>query len=182
MKKHILLTIFLSLIACLIGYFCIFISPLYFVTHPEILYIGDSLCEATHDGLAPSLTSFSRIAKDCKGGRKSIEYSALPENKKVIFYALGTNDKTTPIDVYRNDLQKKLQQSNAKKIFCILPDNKDDANIETRKAMVEICPTTIEPREHGYLFSAKDGIHGTAKDHARFGKWLKVFIAKNNNE
>lgn len=179
MKKIALL--FLILMASVS--FLFYLSPYYLMKYPDVFYVGDSLCEAAHDSEGPHLSYFASIARDCKGGRKSIEFGSLPKGKRIIFYALGSNDAgSTPIDIYKNDLLKKLSESDAKAIYCVLPNSQDNRYVDVRKAMKEVCKNTIEPTEHGYFFSAKDGIHGTAEDHRKFGTWLKSFIEHLENK
>lgn len=150
----------------------------YVVAHPEVVYIGDSLCEGTHDGQGPALVQIAGVWKDCVGGRSSLQYGALPAGKQIIFYALGANDAMGNIafGVYRDDLQKKISESDAARIICVMPDSRKKETAVVRQAMQEVCAETIDPREHGYLFSAKDGIHGSVDDHRRYGEWLKGYV------
>lgn len=149
----------------------------YVVDHPQVLYIGDSLCEATHDGKGASVPQIAGIWKDCVGGRMSVEYGSLPKGKTIIFYALGTNDAgDVPVDVYRDDLVAKLAASDASWLVCVLPDPLKPENAPYREAMQQKCPHTIEPRDHGYLYSALDGIHGSVADHRRYGEWLAGYV------
>ena len=150
---------------------------LHIVQRPYVLYIGDSLCEATHDDFGHTLTRIASIAADCKGGRKSIEYGDIPQGKTVIFYALGSNDAgEVPVGSYAKDLQQKLTETDAQWIVCVLPDPQKPVNSPYRQAMQDFCPNTIEPRKHGYLFSAEDGVHGSVEDHRRFGRWLSDYV------
>ena len=152
-------------------------TRIHFIHRPQVLYIGDSLCESVHDGKGMVLTQIASIARDCIGGRKSIEYGDIPKGKQLVFYALGTNDVGhTPPAVYQKDLRKKLSESDASWIICVLPDGRKKKTEPYRDAMRHVCPVTIEPRDHGYYFSAKDGVHGSADDHRRFGEWLNGYV------
>lgn len=152
-------------------------TRIHFIHHPQVLYIGDSLCEGTHDGEGLALTQIASIARDCIGGRKSVDYGDLPQGKTIIFYALGTNDMgAVEPAVYADDLQRKLQASDARWLVCVLPDPHKPGAEPYRLAMQARCPQTIEPREHGYWFSAADGIHGNVDDHRRFGEWLNGHV------
>lgn len=157
--------------------------PEYIPKTNNIIVIGDSLCEATHNSYGgepyPMIAGFDI---DCVGGRRSVEYSDQLPDVSVIIWSHGSNDAgVTDIQEFRDDMIVKFDSTTAE-IYCVLPDNEKEGFYEVRAAMFEICANTIEPREHGYNFSALDGIHGTALDHSTFGEWLKDFFKKEGFE
>lgn len=148
--------------------------PEYVPTTPDIIVFGDSLCESTHNSYGGSpWPIIAGIAMNCEGGRKSVDYPDNLPNARIILYSMGSNDAgSTSNEDYKADLIAKFDSTTAE-IHCILPDPEHEIMAGIRGVMFEVCSNTIEPREHGYLFSALDGIHGTASDHLDFGNWIK---------
>lgn len=139
--------------------------------HEDVIYIGDSLCAGKY--LSGGLTAQEQagIGRDCKAGRKLVEYGALPAGYRVIFLALVTNDVgRTPIDTYRADLQGKLLSTNAT-VYCVLPTSPIGGADSSayRAVMLEECANTIDPYQYGVDqgFTA-DGYHWGLVAHINF--------------
>ena len=175
--KYITLLLITLLTAC---------NNVYMPTHANIIVVGDSLCEETHDpALMPTWPEVAGIVSDCAGGRNNTELAEMPVGYDTIIYALGTNNITqTTTAEYEAQLQYHFSTTGSD-IVCILPDQTvyDNKGMgakasEIRQVMIDNCPQVIEPRDHGYLFRANDGIHGTPDDHYNLGAKIGEMIEK----
>ena len=184
--KYIPLLLITLLTAC---------NNVYMPTHANIIAVCDSLGEETHDpALMPTWPEVAGIDSDCVGGRNNTELAEMPVGYDTIIYALGTNNITqTTTEEYEVQLQYHFSTTDSN-IVCVLPDQivYDNRGMgakasEIRQVMFDNCPKVIEPRDHGYLFRAKDGIHGIPDDHYNLGTSFGEMIAKgelihvNNN-
>lgn len=165
--KPIALIILLFLVGCV---------P-YVPTHPNIIVVGDSLCQATHGGTAWPVVA--GIAHNCVGGRAATEFHEMPTGHDTIIFSMGRNDiNKSTVEEYEAQLEY-LFSTTASQVLCILPDMPDSQLPNTkleeiRQAMIRQCPTIpIEPKALGYLFRAPDLIHGSPSDHQNLGSRIE---------
>jgi hypothetical protein len=164
----------------------------YKITHPDVMYVGDSLCykvwdtDSGIDGVYKNedyLKTAEReagIVIDCVPGRKATDIEALPERSngepwRVIFVALGTNDVgKTDIDEFRLQYQILIDNADYETLYCVLPNIRikgKDAK-PYRQVILETCSNVIDPLDHGVRFRAKDTVHKTKADQP--GWWAAI--------
>jgi len=139
--------------------------------HPDVLYIGDSLCYSTIDDNGLTAQQITGIGRDCKRGRSIVEYpDRLPSGYRIIFLALVTNSiwNDSPND-FRASLQRKLA-STSTTVYCVLPTASVNGKsaIEYYNIMLEECTYTIDPMNYIQLPLALDGHHWTTRNHLDF--------------
>lgn len=147
--------------------------------YQDVIVAGDSLCKATHGGIAwPKIAG---IAYDCVGGRPATRLNEMPTGYRLIIFSLGRNDvNQSTTEEYDAQLEYLFSTTDSE-IWCILPDMPEiqlpnDKLEEIRLVMFEHCPKTIEPKDHGYLFRAPDKIHGSPEDHHNLGMAIRSMI------
>lgn len=153
------------------------------VTHPDVLYIGDSLCTFIYDSYEGThFVDIAGIADDCHGGRKASGYPYNPGSQySIIFIALGTNDVgSTSLQNFRAIYQSFINITpSTTTLYCVLPQSgtvrgiSSDAYIDIIKSL---CTNTIDPEEHGVGPASSDHLHWNINDHAAFGEFLKTLI------
>lgn len=148
--------------------------------YPDVIVVGDSLCQATHGGIAwPKIAS---IAHNCVGGRPATQVHEMPTGYRLIIFSLGRNDVNQSTTEEYDAQLKYLFSTTDSKIWCILPDMPDsqlpNTKIEEiRQVMIKHCPTEpIEPKDHGYLFRASDEVHGSPEDHKNLGNAIRLML------
>jgi hypothetical protein len=175
MKRILLLTLFLT------G--CISQEYDYKVIHPDVMYVGDSLCYKVWDtkedinhiyeneDYKKTAQAMTGIRTNCVPGRKSTDITEIPDYGKpwgILFIALGTNDvRKTEIDDFRLQYQFLVYNANADIIYCVLP-NKRVNGIDAepyRQVILDTCANVIDPLDYGVKFKAKDTVHMTKTDH-----------------
>jgi hypothetical protein len=140
-------------------------------THPDVFYVGDSLCAQTFDTWGKTAQEIAGIQTRCVGGRKLMDIKGLPDGR-IVFLGLVTNDcNRTPIDDYRYKLQTMLLTTDAK-VYCVLPTNliRGESCAAWGQVMTEECTDTINPHDYGVLPRAKDGYHWNPVDHRNFSR------------
>ena len=145
-------------------------------THPEIVYLGDSLCDKTYnfDYTAQERIGITSI---CKSRRLLVQVTPAmlyaQDQYEVVLVALGTNDgaKHVGIESYTARLQQFLDYDDAT-YYCVLPYTTNNIDRTAyRNAMQETCTNTIDPGELP-VYLINDGVHWSADDHIRFAPYL----------
>jgi len=152
----------------------------YRVLHPDVAYVGDSLCHHVwdtekdikgireNDDDEETAQNMAGIVSMCVRGRKAVDVESLPDGYRVLFLALGTNDVgRTPIETFRLHYQTLVYNVEAENLYCVLP-NKTVNGVDSepyRDVIRETCANVIDPLSYGVRFRAKDGVHMVKKDH-----------------
>lgn len=143
------------------------------VTHPDVVYVGDSLCASTYDWYGLTAQQIAGIVSDCVAGRSLMDITSLPD-VRIVFLGLVTNScKFHTVDEYRYKLQTLLTSTNAR-VYCVLPTNivRGESCESWAQVMREECTDTINPHDYGVLPRAKDGLHWNPIDHKGFASAL----------
>lgn len=171
---------------------CIVDEPSYRITHPDVMYVGDSLCHRVFDvddGIPHIYENDDRwrtaermagIRINCDPGRKTTDIDSIPESKdgmpwRVLFLSLGTNDaQKLPVDEFRHHYQALIDGAEFETLYCVLPNRviKGHDSEPYRQAIREMCANVIDPLEHGVKFRAKDGVHKNKADQP--GWWVAI--------
>jgi lysophospholipase L1-like esterase len=151
------------------------------ITHPEVLYFGDSLCTYIYDTHGTHFVDIAGIEADCAGGRRASNYTKLPSGYKTIFFALGTNDVGyVSIVTFTNNYQRLLDSAPAgTTVYCVLPQEGKILGLSSTAyidAIKSICANPIQPSAFGVTYGSADGLHWNAADHAAFGNFLKQLV------
>lgn len=169
--------------------------------YPNVLYIGDSLCEnitesldengervASADGIGKTAQEILGLSQDCTPGygRELMEYpDTLPAGYDMIFLGLVSWDIVRGENwaLFEESLRRKIASARANHIpvVCVLPDvhldwNNDSPHVIFKNIMINNCDDTIDPRDWDVKFSAYDGFHMTGVDHEHFAKALQTYI------
>ena len=170
---------------------CIVDNYNYTVTHPDIIYVGDSLCYKVFDtdtgidrlyeneDYQKTAQALTGIVSNCIPGRRATDLTELPKGYRITFLALVTNDVLrTDIDVFRAKYQELVYNNDSEILYCVLPDDvisgKDSS--EYRQVIEETCANTIDPTDYGVKFRAKDTVHMNELDHKLWVKAIRERI------
>jgi len=170
---------------------CIVDNYNYELTHPDIMYVGDSLCYKVFDtdtgidsvyeneDYQKTAQAMLGIASNCVPGRRSTDLTELPKGKRITILALATNDVgRTDINVFADKYADLVYNSDSDIVYCVLPNafigNKSSE--EYREVISGICANIIDPNEYGVTFRANDGVHMTEIDHRLWHKALKGIL------
>ena len=140
------------------------------VIYTDAIYYGDSLC-SPNSRIMKSV-DYAQVSSDCWPGRKLEYLSVLPNDKELIYLALGTNDvlEQTDVEDYGN-LLDVLIASTATPVVCVLPNPINGFDSEPyREKMLQSCADTIDPMpDCGVIVTDPDGIHYGESDHQSMG-------------
>lgn len=151
---------------------------LYPIRYPNVIFIGDSLCESTVNSVGPTAQNIVGMIQDCEWGRAMVDYSdALPKGYSLIFLGLASNDavRGVPIELFNKSLKRKLHSVKTP-VVCVLPNADNWRMDKYRTAMKTICSNVLDPNEWGVEYRALDGLHMSAKDHRIFAPVLQDVI------
>jgi len=163
----------------------------YKVIHPDIIYVGDSLCLKVFDtdtgikdiyekeAYKKTAQAMLGIVSNCVPGRKIIDLQSLPKGYKTTILALGSNDVGhTEINVFAEKYSNLVYNSDSEVLYCVLPAKKvlGKSSEEYREVIRGICANVIEPEQYGIKFRAKDTAHMNEFDHALWYKALRRIL------
>lgn len=157
--------------------------------HSEVLVICDSLCISIYDDYdltGKFFVDLSSVAVDGISGRKLVQYTnPLPAGYSAIALALATNDVArTPIDEYTSHLQWLISTLPAgTSLYCILPQANIAGRDSTayRDALIDNCPTVIDPADWGVKYLAHDGKHYNGADHLASSFAIDSIVTEMHN-